>query len=131
MSVASKKAQQVARRLFQLSLVGGAVSPERVSGVLEYVEKSRPANPLAVLKAYHRLIAAEIARSSAVVEHAGALPATLLADIAASLSKSRGRPITATGRQNPSLIAGMRVRLGDDVFETSVAAQLASLRPAI
>ena len=39
MSAQSKKAQQLARQLFKTSLVDGAVSAERVAGVLEYVEK--------------------------------------------------------------------------------------------
>ena len=42
MASTAKNAQQLARRLFQLSVVDGAVSPERVSGVLAYVEKHRP-----------------------------------------------------------------------------------------
>ena len=37
----AKKAQQFARQLFKMSMVDGAVSAERVSGVLEYVEKHR------------------------------------------------------------------------------------------
>ncbi len=66
MSAHSKKAILLARQLFKMSLENGVVSPERVSGVLEYIEKHRPANPVMVLKAYRRLIATELARSEAV-----------------------------------------------------------------
>ena len=74
----AKAAQQLARQLFKLSVVDGAVSAERVAGVLAYVEKHRPANPVMVLKAYQPLVAAELARSQAVVEHAGAVSDAIL-----------------------------------------------------
>ncbi len=45
----AKVAQQFARQLFSLSLVDGAVSGDRVAGVLEYVEKHAVPNPVMVL----------------------------------------------------------------------------------
>jgi F-type H+-transporting ATPase subunit delta len=127
MAAHGKKAQELARKLFKLSVVSGAVSPERVAGVLEWIEAHRPANPLMVLRAYGRLVAAELARSRAVVEHAGAVPEPLLQQIAANLSRKYGRPVAAVQKPNPGLLAGLRVRLGDDVYEASVSLQLAAL----
>jgi F-type H+-transporting ATPase subunit delta len=127
MAAHAKKAQQLARQLFKMSVVDGTVSTERVSGVLAYIEKSRPANPVLVLKAYSRLVAAELAKGRAVVEHAGPVTDPTLAAIAAALTRKYGRPVTATAKANPSLLAGLRVKVGDDVYETSVAGQLATL----
>ncbi len=127
MSAQTKKAQQFARQLFKLSVVDGTVSAERVAGVLEYVEKHKPAHPLLVLQAYQRLIARELAKSEARVEHAGAIDSSVLGNIASFMSARYGRTITASAKANPALIAGLRVRVGDDVFESSVAARLASL----
>jgi len=127
MATHHKQAQQLARRLFKLSVVDGLVSPELVAGVLEYVEKHRPANPAMVLKAYHRLIATELAKSRALVEHAGSLGDPVLRSIAAVMTQKYRRPITAVARPNPALIAGLRVRVGDDIYESSVASQLATL----
>jgi F-type H+-transporting ATPase subunit delta len=131
MAAHSKVALQLARLLFKLSLADGAVSPERVAGVLAYVEKHRPPNPVMVLKAYSRLVAAELAKSQAVVSHAGAVNAGMLASIAASMTKKYGRAITATAAPAPELLAGLRVRVGDDVYESSVAAQLETLAAAV
>ena len=127
----SKIAQQLARRLFAMSLADGAVSPERVAGVLEYVEKHQPANPVMVLKAYRRLVATELARGQAVVEHAGSVGEPLLASIAAAMTRRYGRAVTAAARPNAALLAGMRVRVGDDVYESSVAAQLSALSASV
>jgi F-type H+-transporting ATPase subunit delta len=56
MAAAQKASQQLARQLFKLSVVNGAVSAEQVAGVLAYIEKHRPANrsPCSSLPALHR-----------------------------------------------------------------------------
>lgn len=130
MAAGQKQAQQLARQLFRLSVVNGEVSAERVAGVLEYIEKHRPAHQHAVLTAYYRYIAAEIARGQAVVEHAGPVNPTTLASIAASLGRKYGRNITPVAKRNDALLAGLRVRVGDDVYESTVAGQLATLAAA-
>jgi len=127
MSAASKHITDLSRQLFQMSFDNGTLSGERVAGVLEYVEKHSPANPMAVLKAYQRLVVAEVARNRALVEHAGSLSDSALNGIAAAMAQKYGRPISALAQPNPALIAGLRVRIGDDIYESSVASQLADL----
>jgi F-type H+-transporting ATPase subunit delta len=131
MATHHKQAQQLAHRLFKLSLADGLVSPELVAGVLEYVEKHQPANSTMVLKAYHRLIATELAKSRALVEHAGSLGDSVLRSIAAAMTQKYRRPITAVARPNPALLAGLRVRVGDDIYDASVAGQLATLAASL
>jgi F-type H+-transporting ATPase subunit delta len=131
MATGKKQIQQLSRQFFKLSMDNGALSPERVSGVLEYIEKHRPAHTIAVLKAYRRLVAAEIARGQAVVEHAGAINSTLLDQIASAMTKKYSRPVSSTAKRNDALIAGLRVRVGDDVYESSVAGQLATLAQSV
>lgn len=131
MPSANKQVQLLARQLAQLSVIDGAVSAERVAGVLEYLEKHPPAHPVQVLKAYHRLIATEIAKSRAVVEHAGPVNDELLRSIEQAMSSRYGRPITAVAQPDDSLIAGLRIRVADDVYESSIASQLATLASAV
>jgi F-type H+-transporting ATPase subunit delta len=124
---ADKKTKLLARQLFKLSLADGQVSAEQVSGVLGWVNKHSPRHPLALLKLYQRLITIELARSRAVVTHAGPLSAAVLPQIEQALTKKYQRPIKATAALDSGLLAGIRVRVGDDVYESSVASQLASL----
>jgi F-type H+-transporting ATPase subunit delta len=131
MASKAKVAQQFARQLFSMSVVDGAVSAERVGGVLDYVEKTSPANAMMVLKAYQRLIATEVAKSVALVEHAGAIDDAMLSSIASEMSKKYGRAVIATAKANPALLAGLRVHVGDDIYESSVAGQLAALASAV
>lgn len=131
MASASKQTQQLARQFFKLSFVDGVVSPERVAGVLQYVEKHRPPHGLAVLKAYQRLIAAEIARGQAVIEHAGPVSEAVVAGIVTAMSRKYGRRISSVTKRKDALLAGLRVRVGDDVYESSVGGQLAALAEAV
>ncbi len=130
MSSAKKQIQQLARRLLRVSLVNGEISPERVTGVLEYVEKHSPAHPHAVLAEYHRLVAAQLARGQAVVEHAGPLNPAAVSAIVANLTTRYGRNITPVTKRNDALLAGFRVRVGDDLYESSVAGRLQTLAEA-
>lgn len=131
MASGKKQVQLLARQFFKLSVVDGTLSAERVAGVLEYIEKHRPANTLAVLKAYQRLVAAEFARGQAVVEHAGSVSDAVLASIAAAMTRKYSRPVAAVAKPNPALLAGLRVRVGDDTYESSVAGQLATLAASV
>jgi len=124
---ADKKTKALAKQLFKLSLVNGAVSPEQVTGVLGYIEKHAPRQSLALLQLYHRAIATELAKSSAVVEHAGPVSDAALQSIAAAMTRKYSRAVTASAKANPKLLAGLRVRVGSDVYESTVAGQLATL----
>lgn len=131
MASGKKQIQQLARQFFKLSVVDGSLSADRVAGVLQYIEKHRPSGTVAILKAYQRLIVAEVARGQAVVEHAGSINDTILANIAAAMTKKYGRTVAGIARRSDALIAGLRVRVGDDVYESSVAGQLATLARAV
>lgn len=123
----TKQSQQLARQLCRLSVEAGNVSAERVGGVLAYLQKNPPRQPVAVLKQYRRLIARELGRSQALVEHAGAIHAGILRALETALTLKYQRPIATAVRPNPRLIAGLRIRVGDDIYESSVAGQLATL----
>lgn len=132
MAAKSKQTLQLAKQLTTLSLgADGAVDAERVAGVLAYLEKHPPAHPLATLKAYQRRIGIELGKTNAVVEHAGDVSATVLTAISDALARKYGRAIAATGERNDALIAGLRVRIADDVYESTVAGQLDALAAAL
>ena len=124
---ADKQTKLLAKQLFKLSVVNGVVSPEQVAGVLGWVEKTSPRRPVALLKAYHHRIAIELAKSRAEVEHAGPVSDATLKQIEAAMTKRYARTVIASAKPNASLLAGLRVRVGSDVYESSVASQLAKL----
>src|SRR3954471_21652614 len=128
---ADKKTKALAKQLFKLSLVNGAVSLEQVTGVLGYIEKNVTRGQLALLQLYQRAITTELAKSNAVVEHAGPINDTTLKSIEAAMTKRYLRPVAATAKPNPRLLAGLRIRIGSDVYESTVSGQLANLSNAV
>jgi|UniRef100_UPI004049A2E0 F-type H+-transporting ATPase subunit delta len=127
MAAHHKQAQQLARQLFKMSLVNGVVDAAQVGGVLAYVEKHQPANPVMVLQAYLQYITRELAKSSAIVEHAGSIKDGVLRSLEGALTQKYKRQVTASAVHNAALIAGLRLRIGDDVYEASIAGQLEQL----
>jgi len=121
---ATKQVRTTARTLLKLSLVDRQLSEAKVGEILAWFEQKRPPRAVAILREYQRLVAREVRRSRASIEHAGALPAGAVASILSELSRIYHRPVTAETHENPALIAGVRVSIGDDVFERSLAGQL-------
>ncbi len=127
---APKKVRATAKLLVALSLENGQLSEARVRDVLVWFDQKPPTHAAAVLREYHRLVSREVARSRARIEYSGALAGGAVPSIVAELSKLYGRPVSALSVENPALVAGVRVTIGDDVFERSIAAQLESLAGA-
>jgi F-type H+-transporting ATPase subunit delta len=124
---ANRKTLALARKLFKASLVEGSLAPERVTGVLQWVGQTRPAHALALLRAYRRLVEAEIGRGEAIVECAGDVSPEGIRQIADAMARRYRRPVTAVAKPCPALVAGVRVRVGCDVYENSIVSQLAHL----
>jgi F-type H+-transporting ATPase subunit delta len=69
--------------------------------------------------------------SDAVVYSAFPIPADKLGDVAQSLEKRFGRKLNLTVQEDPSLIGGIRVVVGDEVLDTSVKARLEQMKVAL
>ena len=78
-----------------------------------------------------RVIGSRATAGGAAPTPAGAVNDATLAGIAAALTRKYRRPVTASAKANPALLAGLRVKVGDDVYESSVAGQLAALSTAV
>jgi len=128
---ADKQSRLLAKQLFKMSVVDGTVSPDRVAGVLGWVEKHSPRHPLAILRTYHRYIATELAKSRALVEHAGPVSDATLKLIESAMTQKYRRPVAAVAEANGQLLAGLRVRVGSDVYESSISRQLTVLSSSV
>lgn len=116
-----------AKKLVELSKDNGVVTEEKVAEVLAGLRKVNHSRHLSILKTYLTYLRREVALQTAVVSTPQALSPEAIKVIEASYTKIYGRPITASVRQDPSLIAGLRVRVGDDVYDSSVAGRLQRL----
>ena len=122
-----KKITQFAKKLVELSKEGGVVTEAKVTEVLAGLKQVQPRQYLAILKSYLAYIRRELAAQTAVVATPSALSDDALKAIEAKFSSVYGRPIKAVAENDSSLIAGVRVRVGDDLYDASVAGRLKRL----
>ncbi|MBL4576131.1 MAG: F0F1 ATP synthase subunit delta [Opitutaceae bacterium] len=123
-----KQIQQLAKVFLEASMEEGSISASRVTEVLRYIEENSPRHQIAVLKAYQRFVRIELEKHIAHVESATDLSDSVLENISAAMSTRYNRTIKAIASKNENLIAGIRVRVGCDVFEDSIANQLSALQ---
>jgi len=119
-----KKILRFAKNLVELSREHGVVTESRVAEVLNGMKRAELRRKLLVLKTYLYFIRRAVAQQTAVVSTPGALSPEALTAIETSFTQVYGRPISAVTTPDPSLIAGVRIRVGDDVYDASIAGRL-------
>lgn len=122
-----QKITRLAKKLVELSKDKGVVTEAKVTEVLAGLKQVQHRHHLTVLKTFLSYLRREIALQTAVVMTPGALSDDALKAIEATYSKMYNRPVSAVIQQETSLIAGVRVRVGDDVYDASVAGRLQRL----
>lgn len=123
----SKQARRVAKELFALCRVDGRLDEDRVRAVIPRLAAARPRGYVGIARYFQRLVALDLARRSARIESALPLPPDLREQIAAHLTRRHGPGLEFVYVPNPDLLGGLRVRVGSDVYDGSVAGRLAAL----
>jgi F-type H+-transporting ATPase subunit delta len=124
---ASKRTKRTARQLFRLCLVDGRLDESRVRGVVQYIVASRRRHGVSVLTAFERLVKLDRDRHTAVVESAVPLGNSEREGLRAGLIRAYGPALETSFAERPSLIGGMRIKVGSDVYDDSVQSRLAAL----
>ena len=84
-----------------------------------------------VAQQYRAMMNAQGGSSDAVVYSAFPIAAQALGEVAQALEKRFGRKLNLTVQEDPSLIGGIRVVVGDEVLDTSVKARLEQMKVAL
>lgn len=126
-----KKITQLAKKLVELSKEDGLVTEARVVEVLAGLKQFRHRSYLIILKTFLVRLRRELALQTAVVSTPNSLSEETLEKISAKYSAIYGRTISAEVQEDTSLIAGVRVRVGDDLYDASVAGRLQRLADCV
>jgi len=127
----SKQSRRDGKTLFNACRVNGVLDDNRVRQALTAVVQSKPRGHLATLSHFHRLVKLDIARRSALVESAVPLLADFQNDVKANLARKYGAGLSVSFAVNPALIGGLRIKVGSDVLDGSVANRLQALADSI
>jgi F-type H+-transporting ATPase subunit delta len=123
-----KEARRKARELFDATLDGsGRPDAARTLSIADLLVKSAPRHTLQILREFTRLVRLESAKHHAVIESAAAIDESAREAIVKSLRARDGGEVTVETKVDPSLIGGARIRLGSEVWDTSVRSRLATL----
>ena len=99
----------------------------RVRQAVRLLIEKKPRGYLGILQHLQRLVKLDEASRTARVESTVALTEAQQQSVRESLGRLKGGEVSVEFTENAGLIGGMRVKLGDDVFDGSVKTRLASL----
>lgn len=122
-----------AARLVELARgADGRIDAARVRAILAELPRAFPGAALRpLLEAFYAAVARELRFSEARIEFAGTLPAGTADALAAHFSALYERAVAPVATENPALLGGVRVQVGDDVYDASLAGALARLRASL
>lgn len=123
----SRRTSQQAKLLFQLSKKDGLLDEALAQSLVQRVLAAKPRGCLPVLQAFQRLVMLDHAQHAARVESATPLLPEASSQIRASLEQAYGPGLDFSFAQNPTLIGGIRITVGCDVYDGSVQGRLATL----
>ena len=113
-----------ARRLFGLCQTDGRLDEAKLRNVAARLLEAKPRDYPAILSALHRLTRLAYERRNVTVESAVELDAASRQRVLAGLTNQYGPNLVAEYQINPALLGGLRIRVGNDVFDGSVKGRL-------
>jgi F-type H+-transporting ATPase subunit delta len=124
----NKEIRQLSRKMLQASFTDGQLDPGRITSLVDSVIAEKPRNYIDVLKNYKRLLRLEVEKRHATIETASEVNPEMRSDIVANLKSKYGNDLATEFDVDPQLLGGMRVRVGNDVWDGSVRNRLERLQ---
>jgi F-type H+-transporting ATPase subunit delta len=124
----SREARRSSRQMLKLSFTDGRLDQQKVSRMVQTVLSEKPRHYADILTNYQRLVRLEVERRHVVVESAAALNSEIRDQVLSKLKARYGDDLTAEFRTSPALLGGLRIKVGDDVWDGSVRHRLNALQ---
>lgn len=124
----NKETRQLSRNLLRSSFTDGQLDKGRIGALVKSLLEKKPRNYIKVLDAYKRLLRLEIEKRTATIETATELSEETGAEIVANLIQRYGVELATRFVVNKELLGGMRIRVGSDVWDSSVRNRLQRLQ---
>jgi F-type H+-transporting ATPase subunit delta len=124
----NKEIRQLSRKMLQASFTDGELDPGRISSLVDSLITQKPRNYINVLKNYKRLLRLVLEKRHATVETSSEVDPAIRSEIIANLKTKYGNDLSTEFHVDPQLLGGMRVRVGNDVWDGSVRNRLERLQ---
>ncbi len=123
----NKQSRRDAKQLFKSCQVDGQLNEDRVRKTVALLIEKKPRGYFGILQELQRLVKLDVNSRSASVVSAVELTEEQKQSVRDSLGRMKGGDVAIEFAQNPDLIGGMRVKIGDDVYDGSMKTRLARL----
>ncbi len=123
----NKQSRRDAKQLFKSCQVDGQLNEDRVRKTVALLIEKKPRGYFGTLQELQRLVKLDVNSRSASVVSAVELTEEQKQSVRDSLGRMKGVVVAIEFAQNPDLIGGMRVKIGDDVYDGSMKTRLARL----
>ena len=124
----NKEIRQLSRAMLRASFTDGQLDPGRITSLVDSLIARKPGHYIEVVKNYRRLLRLELEKRQARIETAGEVDSTAKSELVANLKKKYGGDLTTEFAVDPSLLGGMRIRVGSDVWDGTVRNRLERLQ---
>ncbi len=124
----SKEARRASREIFAACFTSGRIDSSKVRLYSDRLAEVKPRGYVQILKEFTRLIRLELSERHAVIESATPLDEEAGAKVANDLRSRFGTDLTTEYRVTPSLLGGLRVKVGSDVWDGTVFSRLQQLK---
>ena len=123
----ARRDRRDAAQLWRMCIARGTLDAPRVREVVDRVIASRYSRAPVVLRQFLRLLKQDRAQHTATVASATPLDTELRTTLVRNLAARYGPAIDTTFIVDPTLIGGMRLSIGGDVYDGSIQGRLDDL----
>jgi F-type H+-transporting ATPase subunit delta len=123
--------RRLSRNLVRASFVDGALDRAKINSLVQSIIEKKPRHYIQLLENYQRLLRLEVEKRRATIESASELDPEAGRQIVAGLERKYGPGLTTEFVVNPALLGGARVRVGSDVWDSSVRNRLERLQQTL
>ncbi len=123
----SKDAANTARRIFRLCAPQGKLNEEHLKLSFSKIIADRPRDFRQILQELYRLTRVNVERRIVSIESASELDSVQRDRIEGNLLQQYGQGLSFQYATEPALLGGIKIRVGDDVWDGSVQAKLEKL----
>ena len=124
----NKEVRQLSRQMLRASFTDGQLDRGKIASLVQSLIAKKPRRFLDILQNYKRLLRLEIEKRHAIIESASKLSPQSSSTILAKLKRKYGDDLTAEFRTDPTLLGGVRIRVGSDVWDGTVRNRLQQLQ---
>jgi len=124
----NKEIRRLAREMLRASFTDGRLDGGKIASLVQSLITKRPRHFMDVLQYFKRLLRLEIEKRHARIEGATQLAPEAAVDIVARLKRKYGEDLTTEFVVDPTLLGGVRVRVGSDVWDGTLRNRLERLQ---